>query len=153
MRNCDREKLQIWQKMDKAIEKKFVKTFIVTRMQDRFLHELFMPEKRKKAALRFAHTAENYLKEECIYAKSDKFSVNDIAQEVKKVAPDAKQCYVIGGWRDGECMPLRQALEACFDNYTEPVMVVNDNLAFVKTETCVGAPQRYMLYKKITDNL
>jgi hypothetical protein len=134
--------------MDTVIEQEFVKVFIEKNMQDRFQYELFSKNKRRDALSKFAHTAERYLKASNIYLRTKKFSIDDIEKEIKKLTSNTQRCYVIAGDLDGEIMPLRQALEKCFDNYNESITIVNDNLAFIKAEAEGGSPMKYILCKK-----
>jgi hypothetical protein len=134
--------------MDTSIEQQFVKAFIEKNMQDRFLYELFSKNKRKDALSKFAHTAGRYLKASNIYLRTKKSGIDDIEKEIKKLTSNTQQCYVITGNLDGEIMPLKQALEKSFDNYNESIIIVNDNLAFIKTEVEGGAPTKYILCKK-----
>jgi len=134
--------------MDESIEKKFVKTFIDKRMQDRFSFELSSKDKRKKVLSRFAHTTENYIKIQYVYLCNNKLDINEVEKEIRKLEQNIKQCYIITGTFDGEFMPFKKALEECFNEYFESILIINDNLAFIKTETGPGSPIKYILYKK-----
>jgi len=134
--------------MDKFIEEKFVKTFIDKRMQDRFLFELFSKDKREKALSRFAHTTESYIKTQHIYLCNKKLDNVEVEKEIEKLAQNIDQCYIIAGVYDGEFISLKEALEKCFDEYCASILIVNDNLAFIKTETGFGSPIKYILYNK-----
>jgi len=136
--------------MDKIIEEKFVKTFIDKRMQDRLLFELHSDnvQKRHNAISRFAHGTECYIKKQQIYLSGNKFKIDDIEQEIKKLTQKTKQCYVIVGECDGEIMSLRQALEESFNEYFESIVIVNDSVAFIKAEIERGSPVKYILYDK-----
>jgi hypothetical protein len=139
--------------MDKIIEEKFVKAFIDKRIQDRFLFELLSGnvKKRENAISRFAHGTERHIKKQCIHLCGEKLKIDDIEQEIKKLTQDTKQCYVITGACDGEIMPLKQALEKCFNEFRESIMIVNDSVSFIKAEIERGSPMKYILYKKTLD--
>ena len=134
--------------MDKIIERKFVEMFIQRNKQDRFLFELLSKDRRKNALSKFAHTAEEYLEIQNIYLKDTKLVINEIKKEFNKLVSGVLYCYIIAGVHDGDKMPLEQALEICFNTYHESILIVNDYLAFIKTETEYGPPVKYILYKK-----
>lgn len=136
--------------MERLIEEKFVKTFVIQNMQERIAFELMNTDKlkRDKALTRFANWKGIYLKGDCIILANKQATIDVIEREVEKKVKGNSKCYLIGSAHDGEVMTLRKALEICFDWLGTSIIVVGETLAFIKTETCVGPPMKFILSKQ-----
>ncbi|MDR3318822.1 MAG: hypothetical protein LBS99_05225 [Clostridiales bacterium] len=133
--------------MDVAGERKFIETFINKASQDRLLYELSHIKKRARVLSRFSHSAEDYIKQEYIFSKASKCDADGIALEIAKTTPKANSCYVISDVFDGEFMSIETALHKCFDSGLASIIIFNDNLAFIKTETEYVSATKYILSK------
>ena len=137
-------------RMDKNIEEKFIKTFIDKRMQDRFLFEFSHRDSHKRAHAidRFAHESDKYLKANYIHLADEKKSIDDAEKENRSLSGVTKNCYIMDTAHDGETMPLRAALEISYAWPGVSIIIVSDNVAFLKTEQSFGSPMKLILHKK-----
>ena len=135
--------------MNKEIEEKFVKTFVDKQMHDRLLFELFHKnlEKREHAISRFEHGAVKYLKRNYIHLADNKITIDVVEKEIRKIQPSTNECYIIGTTYDGKKMQFKKALEITFDWLGGAILIISDNVAFIKKEQSYGAPMKYILYK------
>ncbi len=134
--------------MNFQVEEKIIKNFIIKNMQDRFLYELSKKEKRKKFLSRFAHNIDKYLVKQYIYLQGNKLMENDIDVKINLLSCNMQNCYVISNYHDGKEMSIKLALEECFNSISEFIIIVNENIVFIKEETEYGSSMKYLLYKK-----
>jgi len=152
--------------MDRAIEEKLVRNFVEKRIQDRVLYELTSNKTdeyaknfkrygdlkyyplRQHAIGRFAHRADDHLKKQHIHLEKKEITIDEVEKEINKLCTPTKQCYIMGTVHDGECMSLRKALEISFDYIGESIVVIRDNIVFLKEEGCFRIPTKYILFKK-----
>lgn len=133
--------------MDKVIEEKFIKTFICKRAQNRILSVLEDKNKRKMLRAGLSKVMD-YINSDFVYLRDNSLGIIEAENEIKKFSQDLKYCYVIAGAYDGEFLPFKNALYLCFSDNLASIIIVNETLAFVKTEVRYNQAMKYILYKK-----
>jgi len=140
--------------MNKEIEENFVKTFVEKRMQERIIFELLSDKKNKKnytlrdyAIMRLAYCDARNLKKKLIHLQCDSINVDEVEKVITKLCGIAKKCYTMGMLKNGE-MLLREALEQSFDWLGVSIVIIGDDTAFIKTETSIGSPTKFILHRK-----
>ena len=133
--------------MEKVFEEKFVETFICKRAQGRILSGLSNAENRKNIRSGLSKLMD-YINSGVVYLRDDLTGAAEIESEIKKLAVNVRLCYVIAGQYDGVVMPFKEALNECFNDNLASIIIVNDNLAFIKTEVRNNRSMKYILYKK-----
>ncbi|MDR1940270.1 MAG: hypothetical protein LBQ40_05715 [Clostridiales bacterium] len=132
--------------MDRLIEEKFVRTFIEKPAQDRLLFELFSKNKRIDAAHRFAHNADNIINPKYIAERSPRLTYAEIKTSISKYFDINNNCYIITeNQYDGTFEPFDKALQIAMDNMSPSIVICGENAAFIKTETSIGSPVKFII--------
>ena len=133
--------------MDKAVERKFVNTFIQERLQERIIGELASAKKRQKAISRFCHTTDDIVKPQYILNKSNKLNSDTIMETIRKMT-ELTSCYVISFDKeiDGQGMTISQALQHCIGLGMPSIIIIGEQIAIIETEQETGASTKYLLH-------
>ena len=133
--------------MDASIEKRFVKSFIRKKNQERLLYELTTPRKRYAGVSRFCHQAGDLLDSSKIFMEGDDL---DRCSDFKRfVQSRSEVCYVMSPdpWLDTQRLPFSQAVERaaiCCD----AVLIIGEDFAVVFTEPMKGGREKYLLAER-----
>ena len=134
--------------MNKPIEELFVKTFLEKNVQERILFELSNPNKRRKVISRFSNP-EPLLQSKYIFMKGKNLSFQLVENEISKYFDINKECYTMStNAQNGKMLEFKEALFHCFEDYMTSILVCGENLVFLKTETGIGSPMKYILIRK-----
>jgi len=136
---------------DVDIERQFVKTFVIQRLQDRSLFELTSERKRERFFSRLAHSQELVLKQKFVItvphlrAEQEKSEIT----RMLKTRGAGTYCYKItdSGELSGERCCIEEGIDRCvFSRMT--ILICTDTLAFLQTERTSGSPPRFILKAK-----
>ncbi len=131
--------------MDKTIEEKFVKNFIVKDKRERTLHELLSKKKRANIMQRLYDLIDRK------YAVLEKSVISDeeLLSEVKKYFNTNNDCYVISDSSDdGQVMPFKQAFENMMRYEVAYAIICNDTTALIAEEyNTYGTPFKMLLHR------
>ena len=129
--------------MNKEIEVFFINTFVDNRLKDRIAYELQSKKNRTKAINRFAHSAEDVIKRQCIYKKGQDITLKDLLQVTK-----SRTCYYIScNNYDGLELDINTAYDICSNEYGASIIILEE-AAYVKEETVIGPPFKLILLKE-----
>lgn len=134
--------------MDKEIEQRFIRKFIVTNIQERLLFEL-SGKKRQDGIGRFCDNADDLLLKEKIILSGKELFHDEIVKIAEKYNL-SKQWYIIAydPILDKKSCKLSEALNLVLGNGMAAI-IVSDNMAIIETEQCFGTPMRYICYTKL----
>ena len=133
--------------MNSFSEKIFVNNFIVKRLQDRILYELSSFKYREKAIDRFSHNIDDIIIYENILMRSNNISYFDIYKKLNEIYKIENVYIITSGENDRKIKSLNSAIDICENTYSPVILICNENLAFVKTETSIGSPLKYISKK------
>lgn len=120
--------------INKEKEEKFVKTFVDKQEQKRILMDLFSKKQRGYAILRFARDWESLLRLKYTHFINNEKNIDAIEKEIYALTNSNDNCYIMGTLFDCETMSLRKALEVSRDWSFPSIILVSDNVAYIKTE-------------------
>jgi hypothetical protein len=133
--------------MDAMIEERFVRAFINKQFQDRLLFELASKKNRVKAISRFAHNAATILNDKYII-KRGCFEDANFEKEIATLINVNNDCYIISdNDLDGKLVNFKAAFQKCMDYPMALVIICGENVAIVKEELTIGAPEKFLLYR------
>lgn len=132
--------------MDRLIEERFVKNFVVKEKRERILHELNSPKKRREGIRRICFSA---CDSRYTVFQDSKLSDEELFAEVKKYIDVKKECYVIADSSDdGKFLPFKEAFDNMFEFEMSYIIICSENLALLGTEYEVPYPPcRFILCK------
>ena len=131
--------------MDKSIEEKFVKKFILKDKRERTIFELGSRKKRIQTILRLV----NYADERYAILCDSKIKDADLLKRITDFYNINSDCYVIAEHSDdGKKLPFKTAFENMCDGCGVYVIICNENLVVMKDEVVYGAPVKMLLYRK-----
>ena len=113
-------------------EEAFVKAFVKTTRQDRFLSLLSTSRKRRKFIDEFNHLRQNFLAPEFMTVLCGKQSLPPSVYETLRKMGAPERCWVMGGRFDGEERELLEALQGSGDGVA--LSCIPGKLAYLKTE-------------------
>ncbi|PSL40921.1 hypothetical protein B0H99_10353 [Planomicrobium soli] len=134
--------------MKREMEELIVKSFFDKHIQERVLHELFTPKKRKDAMNRLCHRYTKMLKEKYMIEIPPPNSNPKYIYDVLMMHGAEKMCYSLSYNEkiDGKELPLLEALEhAVGDGFPSIISCIPGELAYFESEQEYGAPPRYLL--------
>ena len=129
--------------MNKEIELFFIDTFVDKRLKDRIEYELQSNKNRTKAINRFAHSTEDVIKKQCIYKKGHDITLEDLL----KLTKSRTGYYISCNKYDGLELDITTAYDICSNEYGASIIVLED-AAYVKEETSMGTPFKFILINK-----
>lgn len=131
--------------INKDIEEKFVKKFIISEKQDRIIHELFSGKKRYNGIQKLM----SYVNEQNIIFCTNKISEDEILIEISKLADLKLPCYIIQDRSnyDGKILNFDEAFRIIMDDCVDGIIICGD-IVFMKEEVHFGAPSKWLLYSK-----
>lgn len=131
--------------MDKEIEEKFVKNFIVKDKRERLIHELSSVKKRESAIQRIY----NLLDRKFAVLEDAKISEDELILVVKKYFNINKECYVITEIDDdGQTLSFKQAFENMIRYEVNYLIICDGNTVLMSEEyNTYGAPHKLLLHK------
>ena len=131
--------------MDKAIEEKFVKNFIMKEKRERILYELFSPEKREQVIHRLYQALDKKYK----ILEDDKIRDEELFSFVKRLYDVNKNCYVIAdSVDDGTLLPFKVAFEHMVADCADYAILCGENTVIMKEEFYSGSAFKIVLHKK-----
>ena len=132
--------------MDRSIEEKFVKNFIVKDKRERILYELNSPKKRSEAIRHICFSAYD---DRYMVFEDSKISYDELLSVVKKYINMEKDCYVISdSGDDGKLLPFKVAFANMLESEMSYVIICGENIALFGTEYEVpDTPCRFILRK------
>ena len=131
--------------MDKSIEEKFVKKFILKDKRERTIFELGSIKKRIQTILRLV----NYADERYAILCDSKIKDADLLKRITDFYNINSDCYVIAEHSYyGKKLPFKTAFENMCDCCGVYVIICNENLVVMKDEVVYGAPVKMLLYRK-----
>lgn len=134
---------------DVDIERQFVKTFVIQRLQDRSLFKLTSERKRGRFFSRLAHSQALVLKQKFVTkvphlrAEQEKSEI----MRLLKIRGAGTHCYRItdsSGERSGERCYVEEGIDQCVFSLVT-ILICTDTLAFLQTERTSGSPPRFIL--------
>ena len=130
--------------MEYLAEKRFVRSFIRKRFQERLLYELTTPKMRYKGLSRFCHQSGELLEPGKITLKD--CSLENSAQFRDFVGKRGGPCVILSPdfSLDRQTLPLREAVE-CAARGTDAAILLGDDYAVVFGEAMKGGREKYLL--------
>lgn len=132
--------------MDRSIEEKFVKNFVIKDKRERILYELNSLKKRREGIRRICFCVYD---NKYIVFQDSKLSDEELFAEVKKFIDVNKVCYVIADSSDdGKFMPFKEAFANMCDFEMSYIIICNENVVLMGAEYEVPCPPcRFILRK------
>lgn len=132
--------------MDRSIEEKFVKNFVVKDKRERILYELNSLKKRREGIRRICLSGYD---NKFIVFQDSKLSDEELFAEAKKFIDVNKECYVIADSSDdGKFMPFKEAFANMCEHEMSYVIICSENLVLFGEEYEVpNHPCRFILRK------
>lgn len=135
--------------MDKEIEEKFVKNFIIKDKRERISYELSSLKKRATAIQKIF----SMIDEKFAIWKNANVSYDDIISIAKNYFNIRKNCYVISETSDdGKLMPFQQAVENMLRYEVNYAIICDENTVLVSEEYNTFCSPNIMLLHKCINN-
>lgn len=132
-------------RVNTEMEARFVEQFIRHERQERLLHELHNPKKRRTGICRFCHRADEMLDMRWVIFRGDGLHEEEIGKLMLKRGC-AGACYIMAynEYLNGRSLPWREAWrEVCGNGM--PAVMIFDGFAIVETEQVQGAAEKFVL--------
>jgi len=136
-------------KSSEEIEQQFVKTFVISRLQDRAIYELASERKRERFFSRLAHSHLLVLKQKLMtmiprLRAEQEF---DEIMRMLKILGAGTYCYIMSDIQglDRQILHIEEGIYRCTHCCMVAIMVCSDKLAFLQTERVSASPPRFIL--------
>jgi hypothetical protein len=133
------------------IERQFVKTFVISTIQDRANYELTSEKKRDRFFSRLAHSHPLVLKQKLMIKIPRLRAEQEISEIMRmlKTRGAGTHCYIMSGIKglDGERLPIEEGICRCAHCGMEAILICSDKLAFFTAERVSASPPRFILQR------
>jgi hypothetical protein len=131
------------------IERQFVKTFVISTLQDRANYELASEKKRDRFFSRLAHSYILVLKQKLMTEIPRLRAEQEISEIMRmlKIRGAGTHCYIMSSIRglDREIVPIEDGICRCAHCCMEAIVICSDKLAFFTAERVSASPPRFIL--------